>query len=387
MRLSSSLLRMLFPYVSGTLTGLFLLAVSAALWSIQSSVELSEKYFHREGLTVAKGVANAVVIDLIHKDLGALETRLIQAVSDENVRSVLVADLQGRVLSHVDQSADEQQAGPRFGLKRVTPPLHEESMIAETDPGILYIWHRVALGANDIGWVRVGIGADHYSHTVDAMQHKTWALAIIVALAGSILLGIAIWRSYTLLMQHEDNERSSRRKLEDKAYYDSLTHLPNRTLLQDRLEQAVSANKRHGELLAVCFADLDRFKQVNDRFGHHVGDRVLVEAAQRLESAVRGGDTVARLGGDEFVLLLNGLQDEEEAAQAVERLQTALNRPLDLHDGEIAIAGSIGYVLYPLDASDPEKLIELADRSMYRMKSERPGGVMRHSPLHQDATS
>jgi diguanylate cyclase (GGDEF)-like protein len=127
--------------------------------------------------------------------------------------------------------------------------------------------------------------------------------------------------------------------------------------------------------------DLNKFKPINDNYGHDVGDRVLIEAAQRLLSAVREEDTVARLGGDEFVVLLSGLNSESEAENAVKRLLKSLNQPMKLVGRIIDIEGSIGYVLYPNDSTDAKRLIELADRSMYEAKSKEETLIKRYTNI------
>lgn len=151
------------------------------------------------------------------------------------------------------------------------------------------------------------------------------------------------------------------------AYYDALTELPNRVLLADRLQQAISVAKRSGNLLAVCYLDLDGFKPVNDTYGHEAGDRLLIEMAGRLKALIRGGDTVARLGGDEFVLLF-GLNDIAECEQALQRLLDAIGMPVSLAEAQVKVSASVGVTLYPTDKADPDTLLRHADQAMYQAK-------------------
>ena len=166
--------------------------------------------------------------------------------------------------------------------------------------------------------------------------------------------------------------------LEDKAYYDALTQLPNRSLLSDRLIQAIARNARNQCVLAICFVDLDNFKPINDTFGHDAGDRVLIEVAQRLQSSVRGDDTVARLGGDEFVVLLGEMEHAQEAELAVGRLLLCLSEPLPSGGKLINIQASIGYALYPEDGKDGENLLNLSDQAMYQAKSSGGNRIRRY---------
>jgi len=170
--------------------------------------------------------------------------------------------------------------------------------------------------------------------------------------------------------------KESQSKLEQMAFYDALTGLPNRRMLSDRLQQAMAFAQRNERLLAVCYLDLDGFKPVNDNWGHAAGDRLLVEAARRLLTCVRGGDTVSRLGGDEFVVLLGNLAHLDECEAALERLRHALGAPFPLPEGEAVLSASIGVTLFPLDSSDVDTLIRHADQAMYVSKQ---AGRNRHT--------
>ncbi len=153
------------------------------------------------------------------------------------------------------------------------------------------------------------------------------------------------------------------------AYHDSLTGLPNRALLADRLERAVLNAQRTGRLLAVMFLDLDRFKTINDSLGHVTGDALLKEVAGRLCRAVRASDTVARLGGDEFVVLAPHIRDGDEAAQVAQKIIDALALPFPLDGHTLHITPSIGICICPDDGQDVETLMRHADAAMYHAKA------------------
>ena len=157
--------------------------------------------------------------------------------------------------------------------------------------------------------------------------------------------------------------------LEQMAHHDPLTGLPNRLLLGDRLRQAIARNQRGDTLIAVCYLDLDGFKEVNDHYGHQTGDELLIEVAKRLTGCLRGGDTVARLGGDEFVVLLSGLLNEEECRVALNRLLQTVAAPYLIEDiDHSGVTVSIGVTLYPNDQVDPDTLVRHADHAMYVAK-------------------
>jgi diguanylate cyclase (GGDEF)-like protein/PAS domain S-box-containing protein len=155
--------------------------------------------------------------------------------------------------------------------------------------------------------------------------------------------------------------------LEGALLYDALTHLPNRVLFLDRLQQALKRSERSGEGFAVMFLDLDRFKTVNDTLGHSAGDQLLIETARRIQSCVRAQDTVSRFGGDEFAVLLEGIS-ESDASYLAERIQKTLQLPLKVHGHEVFSSASIGITL-SREMTDPEQLLRNADLAMYQAKA------------------
>jgi diguanylate cyclase (GGDEF)-like protein/PAS domain S-box-containing protein len=159
-------------------------------------------------------------------------------------------------------------------------------------------------------------------------------------------------------------------RIEQQANYDTLTGLANRSLLHDRLQQAIRSAATFGTRLAVVFVDLDRFKFINDGLGHHVGDELLQAMAQRLRSSVRESDTVARLGGDEFVLLVNGQGGPDAVSVVLERMLYAISQPWTIPQGDFNVTCSIGVALYPDDGATAETLLKHADTAMYRAKEK-----------------
>jgi diguanylate cyclase (GGDEF)-like protein/PAS domain S-box-containing protein len=171
----------------------------------------------------------------------------------------------------------------------------------------------------------------------------------------------ALWQR----LQLEAELREERRALKHLAFFDPLTGLPNRALLQDRLQHALS--QRTTDALAVMFVDLDNFKDVNDTLGHDAGDALLCEVSRRLEGCVRVGDTVARWGGDEFVLLLPGV-GEEVATRIARKILARLSHPFTLLDVDVHVGASLGIALYPGLATKGEDLLKHADIALYRAK-------------------
>jgi diguanylate cyclase (GGDEF)-like protein/PAS domain S-box-containing protein len=193
---------------------------------------------------------------------------------------------------------------------------------------------------------------------------------------------------YRVLMVSDITEqRLQRERLERQAHFDELTRLPNRARLTQLLSEALVASEREGYLLTVCYIDLDHFKEINERHGRAAGDRLLVELAARLRSALRAhatwSDVAARLGGDEFVLLLRA-DTVEEARLAVERVLRVISQPysIDPQAEPTAMTASVGATVYPIDHSDPDTLLRHADHAMYSAKQAGRNGYLFFDPEH-----
>ena len=173
---------------------------------------------------------------------------------------------------------------------------------------------------------------------------------------------VALFSDITVIKEHQQ-------QLEHIAHFDSLTGLPNRILLSDRLKQAMAQAQRRSQRLAVAFLDLDGFKAVNDTHGHEAGDHLLVSLGQRMKQALRDGDTLARLGGDEFVVVLSDLDSIEASAPILNRLLAAVARPVLLGDASLQVSGSLGLTFFPQSKEvDADQLLRQADQAMYQAK-------------------
>ena len=168
------------------------------------------------------------------------------------------------------------------------------------------------------------------------------------------------------ISQHKKQES----ELRILANYDHLTGLPNRSLFHDRLQQALAHSKRNNLNMALCFLDLDRFKWINDSFGHKYGDMVLREVAERLKGLVREQDTVARLGGDEFIIILEDLKNSRNAGKIAATMVKELAKPMTLEGTEFIISTSLGIAMYPDDGTNAQSLITNSDAAMYFAKNE-----------------
>jgi len=174
----------------------------------------------------------------------------------------------------------------------------------------------------------------------------------------------------TQIMAHLSELNENRKALDHLTRHDTLTGLPNRRMFFDRLEHAIASSRRSGKHLAVLFVDLDRFKEINDTFGHAVGDKVLTNVAILLKSSVREVDTVARLGGDEFVILIDMIDDPQHVTTIVQKLHNLFQRALQIDGRNMHVYASIGAGIFPRDGKDANELMQNADQSMYNSKKD-----------------
>lgn len=205
---------------------------------------------------------------------------------------------------------------------------------------------------------------------------NTFLFTLVFGISAIALALLIAWRTLRaaslrsrLIREQVAELELSRAALREEATHDPLTGLANRRLFYDRLHQAVRHAHRYGGKVGILYVDLDRFKDINDRLGHHVGDAVLTEVAKRLSVNIRDSDSVARLGGDEFVMLLEGVQGRQDCLAAAHKIEQALNEETSFYGFDVEIAASIGQALYPDDGTDEDALIRAADASMYRVKS------------------
>jgi len=197
-------------------------------------------------------------------------------------------------------------------------------------------------------------------------------ISLIIAVAGvslSLSMALLAWsmingRARALLLAARITE-----ELRHMAQHDSLTGLPNRALFSDRVQNKLAHARRHARRFALIFLDLDKFKPINDKYGHSVGDLLLRQVARRLQDSIRASDTVGRLGGDEFVLLVGELTDAADALALAEKIRQEVRRPYTINGHQLTISCSLGVAIYPDDGTDELALTKRADEAMYRAKN------------------
>jgi diguanylate cyclase (GGDEF)-like protein len=238
--------------------------------------------------------------------------------------------------------------------------------------GALYVKREVVQIRNR-EWTVVAVAPPSFGQEAD---NDRATIMLKAGVAVSLLLTLLTW----LLV----DERARAWRAADYAYrlalYDPLTQLPNRKLFNDRLQHALAQAKRGQGRLAVMFIDLDKFKPVNDNFGHEIGDLLLQQVAERLAGCVRESDTVARVGGDEFVVLLTGGETESGEGMVAEKIRLALSSPFHVASYELRVACSIGIAIYPDHGNEEKQLLRHADTAMYHAKQEGRNQVRFYDP-------
>ena len=226
-----------------------------------------------------------------------------------------------------------------------------------------------ALANSDGGWAKSALDKNEaVMRQLQAVSEKLTAVnrALQIAIRDRTMV------DYQLAAAEEQEEGSR-----SAALHDELTTLPNRVLFSDRLEHGIAQAKRHRWALAVMFVDLDKFKSINDTYGHQAGDSVLQTVALRLKHATRNADTISRFGGDEFLCVLNELHEQNEIAMIAAKILEAIQAPCDLRVGDAIVnpclEASIGIAVFPKDGASAAALIKRADEAMYGAKESKSG--------------
>ncbi len=248
-----------------------------------------------------------------------------------------------------------------------------------------YIESRNFHGTNCLNCHRIAVGSSNGASDlrIDLSENfKSLNTTLEKLIAGQVGLQILLF----FLIGWVSTLKSQQQQFERLAHFDTLTGLPNRALLNDRLSMALAQMKRSGGKLAVGFMDLDGFKLINDSYGHEVGDLLLMKVTERIVSLLRATDTVARLGGDEFILIFPEILDEAECRHMLSRIMDSIVQPFKISGHEILITTSIGVTLYPDDDADTDSLLRHADQAMYVAKEAGRNRFYFFDPINDHLT-
>lgn len=210
----------------------------------------------------------------------------------------------------------------------------------------------------------------HYWRGDTMLQHKDGSGVWVSLSISPIRDDRGSVNSYVVSAQDISFVKESQRKMEQLAYFDTLTGLANRTFFRMQLRKSMALAERGHYAFALFYFDLDEFKRINDTLGHDSGDQLLVEVANRLKNRLRAEDTIARLGGDEFAVLLSGIDNQERAKEVAATIQRTLNQPIQLGSNEVIVSASIGITLAPDDSNEEDQLLKHADLAMYEAKAK-----------------
>jgi len=303
-----------------------------------------------------------VFADITERKLAEEKLRLSATVLEHIADGVMVTDTAGRIVAvnpaftQITGYTEAEVLGAPSSLSR------QGRYDTEFYHGLWQDLADTGFGRGDIWNVRKNGDTYLESLTVSGVRDTE----------GAVTHYVAVFSDITKVRQSQD-------QLDHMAHHDPLTSLPNRLLFHDRLNHALQRAVRGQEQLAVLFIDLDRFKNVNDTLGHHVGDELLKQVAGALAGQLREGDTLARLGGDEFIVLLENV-DAFGAGHVAEKLVTMFEQPFIVADYELFVTGSVGISMFPGDAADLNLLIRNADVAMYQAKARGRNGYQFYAP-------
>ncbi len=369
-------------------------------------------------------IASNAALPLMNNDLVALSELVNQVERLPDVQMIFIVDNHSRIrASNQEVNATEKFADPQSVALEYALTHGKEPVAQIFHDNLIDTAYALTLGKKTIGYVRIISSTQSMTHQLTTLCHQgLFYIFIAIVLGGAIawfivrnltaritLLSDAakqitdqnyaielplfkgkdelsqMGRAFSLMIDsiHHQMETLSYEILQrknaealllHKAHHDELTKLANRALFMERLEHALQKAKRHQTQLALLFIDLDRFKEINDTFGHEMGDHILITIAHRLKDNLREIDTIARLGGDEFTVIIEDIDEITQVNTVAEKLLVALQTPIITSTQEFSITCSIGISLYPNDGDDIQALLRNADFAMYKAKEEGRNG-------------
>jgi len=345
------------------------------------SVEVSSHRLEFDGLGARLVIATDVSERKRVQDQLAESELKLRTIFDQAPIGLARVDLEGKIqeanLSLRTMLGYAEGATPRAGSTEQGRAPSTEQLVGLRFDRLLY-----TPGGSELDLIRDFLKGDRDHYTAELPVRRRDGTQRWGSVSLSLVRGAGQEPLYLIGMLEDISDRKAQTELlEYQALHDSLTDLPNRTLLHDRLQQAILTAQREHRQLALLIMDLNRFKEVNDTFGHHLGDILLQQVGPRIMAQLRESDTVARLGGDEFAVVLPTADDEAGATLAARRLLKALEEPFVIEDRRLEVGGSIGIAITPQHGADPATLMRRADIAMYVAKRTRSGYTV-YAPEH-----
>ncbi|MBX9634536.1 MAG: diguanylate cyclase [Magnetospirillum sp.] len=305
--------------------------------------------------------------------------------------------IEGRDISKFVKSAEalrereERLQGILASVAEGIVTINDSGRIESANPAAerMFGFTRGKMAGIDLGELMPDDLRERHQHLFDA-----YMAGLFPALMGRLVEGVGIRRDgstfpmeisvselrhgrhrlFTAILRDISERKENEERIHRLAHHDNLTGLPNRNLLNDRMNHALARVRRHGGRMAVLYVDLDRFKPINDTLGHEAGDHVLREVSRRLASCVRSSDTIARVGGDEFVVVVEEITRSGEAALVARKIIETLAKPIDYEGNACQIGASVGVAVFPDDGNSMEEVCKAADIAMYRIKHSGRNG-------------
>lgn len=361
--------------------GLLLILLGGAMLSYFKTIDLIHEGQNQSNNELAEGLAHSLTDAMVTRDYGGLESQIKLILLNKNLYSVLVTDINGNILAYLERKDPSGPIVENFHEKTIQLPKLDQLIITDSPDDLITIWKQIESGMA-VGWLRLKITESKIDAILSSLKYETIMIASLVAIVIIAMLTGFLLRIYPKLYRNDLRIEKETRDLEFDALHDPLTQLPNRKLLLDRLQQAIFDAERKSNMLVVVFIDLDGFKEVNDLYGHEVGDQVLLEVRNRLLASFRRTDTVSRLGGDEFVVLLQDANDWAMCEKLLKLLPDLLGEPYPVNGHHITgVGASLGVSIYPRDGLTPEILISRADMAMYAAKRAGKGRLRSFSDM------
>lgn len=362
------------------------IAISAALLGIALGLGFAPNAFvHKDSGYTSHALFLSIAVTGV---VALIVVALVALKSSADRQLQMERDLLEAFLEHIPDNVFFKDRNSRF--VRISKAMADycgltdpAQALGKTDSDIFSMEHAEQAFADEQEIVRTGqakIAIEEKETWPDGRE--SWVLTTRVPLKDSRSQIIG-----TMGIAHNITDRKQAEfRVRHMALHDALTGLPNRTLLEDRLTQAIALSSRYQKSVAVLLLDLDRFKNVNDSLGHHVGDRLLDAVSKRLQAALRDRDIVARLGGDEFVIGIPMISAENYAEAVAQRVLAALTEPFQIEGRQLQIGASVGISEYPADGDNPAVLLQFADAAMYEAKKKGRGIFQFFTPKLNEAT-
>jgi diguanylate cyclase (GGDEF)-like protein len=341
-----------------------------SFWNYFSVANIYTSNRQESSKLLVKGIGLSLGDKLLARDYAEAELILRRSFANQDIDLALVSDLNGKVLFGLKRVTGQDQLELIYNAKSLSIPDAEVNGIKIQSDGDanLQAWYFLNAGL-PVGWLYLELKDEAGAGLLSRLRVNLVLVMVFIFLILFLTLLLLDRVFKRQVFQYENTVNEQLTSLNQQASQDSLTNLPNRRSLHNAIQSAFNQANDHDQLLAVLFLDLDGFKGINDRFGHQVGDLLLIQFSKRLTKLFRSEDQIFRYGGDEFVICCENLESRHELESLIERVLEGLSAPYDLNGNWVKALASIGVTIYPVDTvSSALELITHADEALYQAK-------------------